>query len=86
MADDAPLLAILEPPAPEDGGPQPGELRGVPEGLAAGIEVWCGPAMGWRRFGDLVTQRATVIRQHGRAIGALTFDLGAVKQEAELEP
>jgi hypothetical protein len=48
------------------------------EGFGAGLRAWCGPLVGWRDFGDLVSpERAVIVRHAGRLSISLTFDLGA---------
>lgn len=71
-----------EPPPPKPPGPEPGELRGDLEALEAaarGVEVWCGPRMGWRPFGPLIRPQVVVVVQHGRAMSGPTFTLGPVE-------
>lgn len=71
------LLSPLDPPR-EDAARLVGTIRGDLEGLGAGLEVWCGTAIGWRAFGDVVLGggQAGVIRIRGRLYVGLTFDLG----------
>lgn len=73
------LLSPLEPPR-EDVERRVGTIRGNLEGLGAGLEAWCGTAHGWRPFGDVVLGggQATIVRQRGRMMVGLTFDLGPV--------
>ena len=70
------LLAPLGAVPPADALPV-GMVRGPStEGLAAGLEVWCGYPHGWRRVGDLLGDTRTVILHRGRLIASFTFDLG----------
>ena len=72
------LLSPLEPPR-EDVERLVGTIDGAAlEGMGAGLRVWCGPAIGWRPFGDVVLGggQATVVRHRGRLLVGLTFDLG----------
>jgi hypothetical protein len=82
------LFSPLEPP-PEDAARLVGTLRGNTEGLAAGLEVWCGPVIGWRALGDLMGGgQACVARLKRRVLVSLTFDCGEgppLRQAAEGE-
>lgn len=71
------LLSPLEPPR-EDVERLVGTVRGPIEGLGAGIDVWCGPLIGWRAMGEVVmgAGQATVVRNRGRLYVGMTFDLG----------
>lgn len=87
------LFAPLEP-LPEDVARPVGTIRGDVEGLGAGLEVWCGPPIGWRSFGDVVMGggQATVVRvrqpgqERPRLLVGITFDLGEappIRRQAE---
>lgn len=80
------LLAPLEPPPP-DLGPPPGTVRGATDGLASGLEVWAGPALGWRPVGALLGGGCGCLAQMGgRLLVALSFDLGKpVAQGGEID-
>lgn len=68
------LLAVLA--GPDDETPV-GTIRGPDwEGLAAGLEVWCGPVDGWRRFDGLLRPHASIMRHSHRLWASLSFDLG----------
>jgi hypothetical protein len=71
------LFAPLQPPS-EDVERPVGTIRGDLEGLGAGIDVWCGPALGWRTLGDVVAGggQAGVMRWRRRVLVTITFDLG----------
>jgi hypothetical protein len=65
-------------PKTEDDARLVGSIRGSLEGIGAGLEAWCGPAIGWRPFGEIVLGggAALVVRHRGRLAIGLTFDLG----------
>jgi hypothetical protein len=73
---DADLLSALLPPPSEDDTRLIGSVRGELEGLGAGLEVWCGAAVGWRPLGALASPTGSLVRHEGRLRLALTFDLG----------
>jgi hypothetical protein len=70
---------MFAPPAADAARPV-GLIEGPPgwrEGFGAGLRCWCGPAIGWRDFRDLVGEVPSVIvHQHGRLMVSLTWDLG----------
>lgn len=80
-ANDAATLDMFGLP-PEDEGRPVGLIEGPPrweEGFGAGLRVWCGPLVGWRDFGDLVSAEPIVggVTRHRRRLTvSLTFDLG----------
>jgi hypothetical protein len=88
MSDAPDLLAALLTPEERAGLPT-GAVRGEVEGLGAGLDIWCGPHLGWRQVGEIVnSDRVTLLRHRGRVFGSFTFDLGAaplvrVDDEAE---
>lgn len=66
------------PPPPLDGGIQIGTRRGDLEALHAAarkVEVWCGPALGWRPYGDPVGTSDCLVMAYGRLLGGPTFEL-----------
>jgi hypothetical protein len=76
---------MAEPEQPDlfagDSGPPPGTIEGPPdwfEGFGAGLRCWCGPAIGWRDFGEIVGigRPEVIVHQHGRLRVGLTWDLG----------
>jgi hypothetical protein len=71
------LLLPLEPPR-EDVERPVGAVRGDVEGLGAGLDVWCGPSIGWRSVGAVLLggQQAGVYRHRRRLLATFTFDLG----------
>lgn len=72
-------------PKSEDDARLVGTLRGDLDGLGAGIEVWCGPALGWRGLGDVVAGggQAGVLRWRRRVLVSITFDLGEAPGPAD---
>lgn len=76
------LLTPLDPPR-EDVERLSGTIGGNTEGLGAGLEIWCGPLIGWRALGELLGGGQAVVcrwRRPGddvpRMLVSLTFDLG----------
>lgn len=74
------LLAPLEPaPTPEEEEILVGTLRGAVEALdaaAQGVEVWCGPKLGWLPMRRRVGAVACVVRAYGRDMAGPTYFLG----------
>jgi hypothetical protein len=70
------LLTPLEPPR-EDVERLSGTVRGLLDGLGAGLEIWCGPSIGWRAVGEVLGGGQGVVMRHlGRLSVSFSFDLG----------
>jgi hypothetical protein len=84
MTQAAAMQADLFAPTPQEAAEAAipsGTMRGDVAGLEAAarrVEVWCGPALGWRRFGEMVNPTAplVIVQQHGRLWAGLHFNLG----------
>jgi hypothetical protein len=76
-ATEAAAPDLLDQLLPEDAELRVGTLRGPGgsvEGLAAGVEVWCGPRYGWRFCGEILG--SGIIQQRKRLTASIVFDLG----------
>lgn len=79
-------LPVDPPPPPLDGGIQIGTRRGNLEALhaaARNVEVWCGPRMGWRRYGNPIGSSDCLVAAYGRLMGGPQYELAPALRVVE---